>query len=129
MRFEKYSSTVYRVLKNNRQHPYHYIRVHHLEPEDYPARRETKRCWNQILFRGFYFRMNQIFAGKGVTTLIIGIFGQRKIQELFFQGLFKSDLWAGLLGNRMVPMSTESINLDNLINPSSLGWTSFFGDM
>ncbi|CAH1368211.1 unnamed protein product [Tenebrio molitor] len=46
--------------------------------------------------------MNQIFAGKGVTTLIIGIFRQRKIQELFFQGLFKSDLWAGLLGNRMV---------------------------
>jgi hypothetical protein len=30
----------YRVLKNNRQHPYHYIRVHHLQPEDYPPRRE-----------------------------------------------------------------------------------------
>jgi hypothetical protein len=28
----------YRVLKNNRQHPY--IRVHHLQPEDYPPRRE-----------------------------------------------------------------------------------------
>jgi ABC-type uncharacterized transport system permease subunit len=61
--------------------------------------------------------MNQIFGGKGVTTLIIAIFGQWKIQEQFFQGLFKSDLWAGFLGDRMVPMSTESINLDNLILP------------
>jgi hypothetical protein len=30
----------YRVLKNNRHHPYHYIRVHYLQSEDYPARRE-----------------------------------------------------------------------------------------
>jgi hypothetical protein len=116
------SSTVYRVLKNNRQHLNHYIHVHYLQPEDYPARREfCKRCWNQILFRGFYFRMNQILAGKGVTTLIIGIFGQMKIQEQFFQGPFESDfqsnLWTGLLGDCMVPMSTESINLDNLILP------------
>jgi AraC-like DNA-binding protein len=34
------SSSVYRVLKNNRKHPYHYIRVQHLQPEDYPTRRE-----------------------------------------------------------------------------------------
>jgi hypothetical protein len=40
------SSTVYRVLKNNRQHRYHYIRVHHLQPEDYPARREF---WTWLL--------------------------------------------------------------------------------
>jgi hypothetical protein len=43
--------------------------------------------------------MNQILAGKGVTTLIIGIFGQRKMQELFFQGAFQErfsvNLWAG----------------------------------
>jgi hypothetical protein len=31
------SSSVYRVLKNNRKHPYHYIRVQHLQPEDYPT--------------------------------------------------------------------------------------------
>jgi hypothetical protein len=40
------SSTVNRVLKNKRQHPYHYIRAHHLQPEDYPARRE---CYTWLL--------------------------------------------------------------------------------
>jgi hypothetical protein len=30
---------------------------------------------------------------------------------------FSVNLWAGLLEDRMVPMSTESINLDNVIHP------------
>jgi AraC-like DNA-binding protein len=33
------SRSVHRVLKENRLHSFHYIRVQHLEPEDYPLRR------------------------------------------------------------------------------------------
>jgi hypothetical protein len=33
-------SSVQRVLADNRRHPYHYTRVQHLLPEDYPIRRE-----------------------------------------------------------------------------------------
>jgi hypothetical protein len=33
-------SSVQRVLAENRRHPYHYTRVQHLLPEDYPIRRE-----------------------------------------------------------------------------------------
>jgi hypothetical protein len=33
------SRSVHRVLNENRLHPFHYTRVQHLEPEDYPARR------------------------------------------------------------------------------------------
>jgi hypothetical protein len=33
-------SSVQRVLADNRRHPFHYTRVQHLLPEDYPIRRE-----------------------------------------------------------------------------------------
>jgi hypothetical protein len=33
------SRSVHRVLNENVLHPFHYTRVQHLEPEDYPARR------------------------------------------------------------------------------------------
>jgi hypothetical protein len=33
------SRSVHRVWKENRLQPFHYTRVQHLEPEDYPARR------------------------------------------------------------------------------------------
>jgi hypothetical protein len=33
-------SSVQRVLADNRRHPYHYTRVQHLLPDDYPIRRE-----------------------------------------------------------------------------------------
>jgi hypothetical protein len=32
--------SVNRVMKTERQHPYHYKRVQHLQPKDYPARWE-----------------------------------------------------------------------------------------
>jgi hypothetical protein len=38
-------SSVQRVLVDNRRHPYHYTRVQHLLPEDYPIRREFRRLW------------------------------------------------------------------------------------
>ncbi|CAH1375308.1 unnamed protein product, partial [Tenebrio molitor] len=34
------TSSVQRVLADNRRHPYHYTRVQHLLPEDYPIRRD-----------------------------------------------------------------------------------------
>jgi hypothetical protein len=55
----------YKVLKNNRKESYPYIRVHHLQPEDYPARMEfcTWLLNQEISFHRFYFRLNQILAG------------------------------------------------------------------
>jgi hypothetical protein len=55
------SRSVHRVLNENRLHPFHYTRVQHLEPEDYPARRnfcvwllnkaaEDKNFISRILF-------------------------------------------------------------------------------
>jgi AraC-like DNA-binding protein len=35
------SRSVHRVLNENVLHPFHYTRVQHLEPEDYPARRNV----------------------------------------------------------------------------------------
>jgi hypothetical protein len=35
------SRSVHRVLNENILHPFHYTRVQHLEPEDYPARRNV----------------------------------------------------------------------------------------
>jgi hypothetical protein len=34
------SHPLYLVMKTERRRPYHYTRVQHLQPEDYPARRE-----------------------------------------------------------------------------------------
>jgi hypothetical protein len=35
-----YKTSVHRVMKTERRHPYHYTRVQHLQPEDYLARWE-----------------------------------------------------------------------------------------
>ncbi|CAH1382891.1 unnamed protein product [Tenebrio molitor] len=42
-------SSVQRVLADNRRHPYHYTRVQHLLPEDYPIRREFVKIPNPRL--------------------------------------------------------------------------------
>jgi hypothetical protein len=56
-----FSRSVHRILKENRLHPFQYSRVQHLEPEDYPVRRnfsvwllnkaaEDENFISQILF-------------------------------------------------------------------------------
>jgi hypothetical protein len=86
-------SSVQRVLADNRRHPYHYTRVQHLLPEDYPIRREF--ClWliNQTMLHtschGCCFLMSRYFAGKVVPIITTFISGQTKIQENYFPEVF-----------------------------------------
>jgi hypothetical protein len=74
------SRSVHRVLNENRLHPFHYTRVQHLEPEDYPARRNF--CvWllNKAaeVFHGSCFPTNQVLVGRDVSTIEICMSGRR----------------------------------------------------
>jgi hypothetical protein len=70
------SRSVHRVLNEKRLHPFHYTRVQHLEPEDYPARRffcvwlfnkaaEVENFISRILFsdESSFGRQNQNLHG------------------------------------------------------------------
>jgi hypothetical protein len=113
-------SSISRVLKNNR---HHYICVHHLQSEDYPARREfcTWLVNQEMLEPNFVspilFSNESNFGRQGCYNAHDWHISAEENPRAFCSWRFSVNLWAGLLEDRMVPMSTESINLDNVIHP------------
>jgi hypothetical protein len=105
-------TSVHRVMKTERRHPYHYTRVQYLQPEDYPARWEfctwllnleenTPNFVSPILFS------NESTFGKQrcFNAHNWHIWTEENPHALFpraFQERFSINLWAGLLGNRVV---------------------------
>lgn len=112
-------SSIRRVLKNNRQHPYHYIRVQHLQPEDYPARREfcTWLLNQEMLEPNFVSRIlfsdESLFGRQGCFNAhnwhIWAEDNPRAIFPRAFQERFSVNLWAGLLGDRVVCQQNQVI--------------------
>ena len=109
-------TSVHRILKNNRQHPYHYTRVQHLQPEDYPARREF--CtWLLNQEPNFVFRIlfsdESIFGRQGYHNAHNWhIWSEENPRACFpraFQHRFSVNLWAGLLGDRVVSQQNQLI--------------------
>jgi hypothetical protein len=65
-------------------------------------------------FREFYFRMNQLLAGKGTYYNVHNwhIWAEENARAIFpraFQGRFSVNLWAGLLGDCMVWQQNQLI--------------------
>jgi hypothetical protein len=108
-------SSVQRVLADNRRHPYHYTRVQHLLPEDYPIRREfclwlinQNDAHPHFLSRILFFD-ESLFCWEGCSNYHnLHIWAEESPRELFpraFQHRFSVNLWTGLLGDRLASIS------------------------
>jgi hypothetical protein len=104
-------SSVQRILADNRRHPYHYTRVQHLLPEDYPIRREfclwlinQNESDSHFLSR-ILFSDESLFCREGCSNYHnLHIWAEENPRELF-QHRFSVNLWTGLLGDRLASIS------------------------
>jgi hypothetical protein len=82
------SRSVHRVLSENILHPFHYTRVQHLEPEDYPALRNVcvlllnKAAEDENFISRILFSDESSLVGRDVSTIEICMSGRTIIQGL-----------------------------------------------
>jgi hypothetical protein len=108
-------SSVQRVLADNRRHPYHYTRVQHLLPEDYPIRREfclwliNQNDADPHFLSRILFSDESLFCREGCSNYHnLHIWAEENPRELFPRGCqhrFSVNLWTGLLGDRLASIS------------------------
>jgi AraC-like DNA-binding protein len=106
------SRSVHRVLNENILHPFHYTRVQHLEPADYPARRnvcvwllnkaaEDENCISRILFSD-----ESSFGRQGCFNYrnlhVWSYDNPRTTYPRAFQRRFSVNLWSGLVEDSVV---------------------------
>ncbi|EZA49251.1 hypothetical protein X777_12491 [Ooceraea biroi] len=66
-------STVQRILKEEKLHAFHYTRVQHLQPEDYPLRRRFCEDFIRRTEQDPTFPSRVIFSDESLFTLFIAI--------------------------------------------------------
>jgi hypothetical protein len=112
------SRSVHRVLKENRLHPFQYTRVQHLEPEDYPVRRNVcvwllnKAAEDEnfisrvLLLDGSSFGRQGCFNHRNLHVWPYD--NPRAIYPPAFQCGFSVNLWAGLVGDSVVSQDCKN---------------------
>jgi hypothetical protein len=113
------SRSVYRVLNENRLHPFHYTRVQHLEPEDYPARRNfcvwllNKATEDENFISRILFSDESSFGRQGCFTHrnlhVWSYDNPRATYPCAFQRRFSVNLWSGLVGDSVVSQDCKKI--------------------
>jgi hypothetical protein len=106
------SRSVHRVLNENRLHPFHYTRVQHLEPEDYPARRNccvwllNKAAEDENFISRILFSDESSFGRQGcLNHLNLHVWSYDNPRATYpraFQRRFSVNLWPGLVGDSVV---------------------------
>jgi hypothetical protein len=106
------SRSVHRVLNENRLHPFHYTRVQHLEPEDYPARRNVcvwllnKAAEDENFISRILFSDESSFGRQGCfnhrNLHVWSYDNPRGTYPHAFQRRFSVNLWSGLVGDSVV---------------------------
>jgi AraC-like DNA-binding protein len=109
------SRSVHRILNENRLHPFHYTRVQHLEPEDYPARRNfcvwllNKAAEDENFISRILFSDESSFGRQGCfnhrNLHVWSYDNPRANYPRAFQRRFSINLWARLVGDSVVPKS------------------------
>ncbi|EFA11692.1 hypothetical protein TcasGA2_TC005051 [Tribolium castaneum] len=112
-------NSIQRILKENRQHPYHYRRVQHLHPQDYAARVEfcqwllRQHAENQNFVKTIMFTDESTFTREGVFNIHNNHFwadqNPHVIRPNSFQYKFSINLWAGILDRIDLNMAPKSI--------------------
>jgi hypothetical protein len=108
--FDISKSTTQRILKDNRQHAYHYTRVQNLLPEDLPPR--VQFCeWllqqheaNPNFVKSILFTDECFFSRNGTFNI-----HPHAIHVNAFQHWFSINLWAGILGDSLASVDKQTI--------------------
>lgn len=105
-------STVQRILREEKLHAYHYTRVQHLRPEDYPLRRTFCENFLRSVERDPRFPSRIIFSDESLFTRE-GIFNPhnmhlwseenpRATRVRNFQTRWKLNIWTGIMGTEIL---------------------------
>ncbi|EZA46774.1 hypothetical protein X777_01935, partial [Ooceraea biroi] len=95
-------STVQRILKEEKLHAFHYTRVQHLQPEDYPLRRrfcedfyKKNRTRSHIPVLGVFNSHNMHLWSRGKNPW-------RVHESRNFQTRWKMNVWSGIFGTEIL---------------------------
>jgi hypothetical protein len=105
-------STVQRILAEEKLHAFHYTRVQHLRPEDYPRRKSFCEDFLRKVDRDPRFLSRVIFSDESLFTRE-GIFNShnnhywsdenpRLTRVRSFQIRWKRNVWAGIIGRQIL---------------------------
>ncbi|XP_063931273.1 uncharacterized protein LOC135143347 [Zophobas morio] len=105
-------STTHRILQERRLHPYHYTRVQHLRPTDYPRRVHFAQWFlrqnelNPDFSRRILFTDECSFSREGMFNAHNWHFWAHENPHLTrvraYQERFTINLWAGIIGTTVV---------------------------
>jgi hypothetical protein len=100
------SRSVHRVLNENRLHPFQYTRVQHLEPEDYPARRNVCVCLLNKAAEDENFISRILFSDESNfnhrSLHVWSYDNPRTTYPRAFQRRISVNLWSGLVEDSVV---------------------------
>lgn len=121
-------TTTHRILKENLFHPFHYTQVQQLNENDYPMRLQFCR-WllrkneeNYNFTRNILFTDESIFSHEGIYNAHNwhewAVENPHIIRVRGFQQRFSINMWAGILGDRLVGpfILPQRLNGDNYAN-------------
>lgn len=105
-------TSVWRVVHNDRQHPYHRQRVHHLLATDFPLRVEFSRWFSQRSVQDPVFPTTVLFTDEA-TFSREGMFNTHNQHEWAhdnphatvtrgYQQRFSVNVWAGIVGDVLI---------------------------
>jgi hypothetical protein len=118
--FDISKSTTQRILKDNRQHAYHYTRVQNLLPEDLPLRVQFCECLlqqheaNPNFLKSILFTDEYFFSRNGTFNIHnyhvwVDENPHHAIHVNAFQHRFIINLWAGILGDSLASVDKQTI--------------------
>lgn len=104
-------TTVNRILRENSFHPYHYTRVHKLEPGDAEQRLHYCQEFLALYYQNENFLAQIMWTDESLFTRE-GIFNQHNshnyavenphlVREKSFQSRWKVNVWGGIVGDRV----------------------------
>jgi hypothetical protein len=120
-----FSRSVHRVLKENRLHLFQYTRVQHLEPEDYPVRRNfcvwlLNKAADENFISRVLFSNESSFGQQGCfnhrNLHVWSYDNPRAIYPRVFQRRFSVNLWAGLVGDSIIKIVKNKENVYSLFS-------------
>jgi len=105
-------SAVRRILKEEKMHAFHYTRVQHLQPEDYPQRKTFCKHFLREAAQDPRFPSRVIFSDESLFTRE-GVFNShnmhlwceenpRVTRYRSFQTRWKMNIWAGIMGTEIL---------------------------
>lgn len=126
-------STASRIIIDEGLYPYHYRKAQALQPRDYPARLafcqwiERERADNQNFGNNILFTDEATFVRGGLfnqhNSHVYAYENPHAIRETHFQQRFQVNVWAGVIGNKLIGPHVFEENLNGNVYHNFLRYT------